>query len=141
MAKGRKSGGRTKGTPNKATQKRIEAAVAALDGKITPLEVMLQNMEFAHNKGQEVLEKIMLSNLTEADGSPVDVLKALMNFRGMAQECAKDAAPYVHPKLAAIEHSSDPDNPLFPTRIEVTIVHPKTGSAGKAGAASKASAV
>jgi hypothetical protein len=140
MAKGRKSGGRTKGTPNKATQKRIEAAVAALDGKITPLEVMLQNMEFAHNKGQEVLEKIT-NGLTEADGSPVDVLKELLRFRGMAQECAKDAAPYVHPKLAAIEHSSDPDNPLFPTRIEVTIVHPKIGSAGKAGAASKASTV
>jgi hypothetical protein len=23
----------------------------------------------------------------------------------MAQECAKDAAPYIHPKLAAIEHT------------------------------------
>jgi hypothetical protein len=30
----------------------------------------------------------------------------------MAQDCAKDAANYVHPKLASVQHGGDPDNPL-----------------------------
>jgi hypothetical protein len=32
--------------------------------------------------------------------------------RQTAQHCARDAANYVHPKLANIQHGSDPDNPL-----------------------------
>jgi hypothetical protein len=30
----------------------------------------------------------------------------------MAHECARDAAPYVHPKLAAVELSGNPDKPV-----------------------------
>jgi hypothetical protein len=33
-------------------------------------------------------------------------------LRQTAQDCARDAANYVHPKLANIQHGSDPDNPL-----------------------------
>jgi hypothetical protein len=29
-------------------------------------------------------------------------------------DIAKAAAPYVHPKLASVEHKGDPDNPLIP---------------------------
>jgi hypothetical protein len=32
--------------------------------------------------------------------------------RQIAQRCAADAANYVHPKLASIQHGEDPDNPL-----------------------------
>jgi hypothetical protein len=71
-----KTGGRKKGTPNKATAA-FMAEVAA-SGK-TPLEVMIDNMRTFY-----------------ADGD-----------RMAAQECAKDAAPYIHPKLQAIEHSGD----------------------------------
>jgi hypothetical protein len=34
----------------------------------------------------------------------LDVLKKVMEWRQIAQECAKDAAPYVHPKLSSVEH-------------------------------------
>jgi hypothetical protein len=33
--------------------------------------------------------------------------------RAIAQDCAKDAANYVHPKLAAISHGNGPDHPLI----------------------------
>ncbi len=80
-AKGqRKTGGRKKGSRNKATAKR-EAEIAK-SGK-TPLQFLLGRMR----------------------SSKVDM--------GERIECAKAAAPYVHPKLAAIEHHG-PDNGPIP---------------------------
>lgn len=58
-------------------------AQATSDG-ISPLEVMLGAMREAWEKGDR---------------------EAAANF-------AKDAAPYVHPKLANVQHSGDHDNPL-----------------------------
>ena len=72
MAQGSKTGGRQKGTPNKATAKR-EAEIAK-SGK-TPLQFLLDRMR---NTKADMSERI---------------------------ECAKAAAPYVHPKLASIEYS------------------------------------
>lgn len=88
MAVGKKTGGRQKGVKNKTTvaqEARVTEVVAkaTADG-ITPLEVMLGCMREAWEAG----------NKSDA---------ALF---------AKDAAPYVHPKLAAVEHSGDKDNPL-----------------------------
>src|SRR3990167_2971523 len=88
--------GRKSGAPNKATQER-QAEVAA--SGVTPLEVMLENMRFAHERGEEVIAKII-----EGESANVDALKELLGFRRMAQDCAKEAAPYVHPRLAAVEH-------------------------------------
>lgn len=40
-----------------------------------------------------------------------------------AAKIANDAAPYVHPKLAAVQVSGDPDNPLtMVNRIERVII-------------------
>jgi hypothetical protein len=39
-------------------------------------------------------------------------------------EAAKAAAPYVHPKLASVEHKGDPENPVAFTRVERVIVDP-----------------
>lgn len=78
MAKRAKTGGRKAGTPNKATQARkalIEKA--ALESGITPLEVMLQTM----------------------------VERWEANDKAGACAIAKDAAPYVHPKLAQVDGS------------------------------------
>lgn len=107
--KGSGRGGRREGAgrkPGKANQKTrlvseriLEERMAA--GKQQPLEVMLANMEFALNEAGQLLEKIVNS----PEGADIDTFKALMRFRSMAQECAKDAAPYVHPKLASVEHS------------------------------------
>ena len=79
MAIGRKTGGRQKGTPNRATTARqVEIAASGL----TPLEYLLGIM-----RDEEL---------------PIE-----LRF-----EAAKAAAPYVHPKLAAIEHSGPDGGPI-----------------------------
>jgi hypothetical protein len=72
MAAGKKTGGRQRGVPNKATA--AKAAEVAASG-VTPLEYMLTIMR--------------------DEDKPADV----------RLDAAKSAAPYVHPKLAAVEHS------------------------------------
>lgn len=72
MAPGIKTGGRRKGTPNKATARR-EKEIAK--GGDTPLEYMLKVMR--NPKAAE----------TRRD------------------DMAKAAAPYVHPKLASMQHT------------------------------------
>lgn len=37
---------------------------------------------------------------------------------------AEKAAPFVHPKLASVEHKGDPENPVAFTRVERVIVDP-----------------
>ena len=104
----RSGAGRKKNSPNKATQKRQEQITQTGS---TPLDVMIENMRFAHERGTEVLAKII-----ESDGASVDALKEMIGFRKLAQECAKDAAPYVHPRLAAVEHTGKDGKDLIPDR-------------------------
>jgi len=62
-----------------------ETITKAIAAGITPLEVMLDNMRYHHN----------LALTAQGD----DISK----HRKEAGESAKDAAPYIHPKLASIE--------------------------------------
>ena len=53
----------------------------------------------------------------EASGiTPLDYMLKVMRDENADPhqrfEAAKSAAPYIHPKLANIQHGSDPDNPL-----------------------------
>ena len=104
--KGKKTGGRQAGTPNKASAAR-QAEVAA--SGVTPLEVMLANMRFHHRHAEELLE---LLSAAEGPEAKIQILGEASRHRQMAQACAKDAANYVHPKLASVQHGGDPDNPL-----------------------------
>lgn len=75
---GKRAGsGRKKGSVSEATRKRTEMAEAALTGGITPLEYML-------------------GILRDEFADPKDRFAA-----------AKECAPYVHPRLAAVEHSGE----------------------------------
>lgn len=95
MAAGKKTGGRQKGTPNKRTEVRASLVDRATAEGISPLEVMLGAMREAWTNGD---------------------MAGAANF-------AKDAAPYLHPKLSSIEHKGDPDNPLEQnSRVELVIV-------------------
>ena len=76
MAKGRKTGGRKKGTPNKATA--VRQAEIAASGP-TPLDFMLEVMRNEEN----------------------DLATRLV--------AAVRAAPYVHPKLASVDHTHSRD--------------------------------
>lgn len=95
MAFGKKTGGRQKGSKNKATLLQ-EAAVAervaqAKNSGVTPLEFMLSVMR---DETRPFAERYA---------------------------AARDAAPYQHPKLASVEHGGNPDAPIETiTRIELT---------------------
>jgi hypothetical protein len=56
--KGRKTGGRKRGTPNKATVARQAQAASTAGAGVTPLEVMLSNMRFAHEQAERLMEDL-----------------------------------------------------------------------------------
>ena len=82
MAVGRKTGGRVKGVPNKATAAKVKEIQAT---GLAPLDYMLAVMR-------------------DAGAEP-----------SRRDEMAKAAAPYVHPKLAAIEHTGKDGGPMAMT--------------------------
>lgn len=75
----REGAGRKPGSVSAATARRKEIADKAMADGVTPLEVMLTSMRKAWDDG--------------------DV--------PMAVSIAKDAAPYIHPKLSSVEASVD----------------------------------
>lgn len=86
---GRRPGaGRKKGS---ATAKTREIADRAAEEGITPLEYMLQIMRRPSDHEDE---KIQLA-------------REAMRF-----EAAKAAAPYIHPRLAAVEHTGENGGPI-----------------------------
>lgn len=94
---GERRGGRRKGTPNKKTAAVVDAIKAS---GATPLEFMLGVMRGTPPENAEPTE--------------------IIAFAGMRFEAAKAAAPYVHPKLAAIEHTGKDGTPLMQPDIRDT---------------------
>lgn len=86
MATGKKTGGRKKGTPNKATAAKARQIEAS---GLAPLDYMLT------------------------------VLRDERAEQHARMEAAKAAAPYVHPRLASIEHTGKDGGPIEVTRIEL----------------------
>lgn len=84
----RPGSGRKKGTANVKTR---EIADKAIQEGTTPLEVMLKAM-----RGFVAFAEKMV-----AENNEVGALNAYTE----AAKVAKDAAPYIHPRLAAIEHT------------------------------------
>lgn len=92
MAKGgaRKGAGRPTGIPNKLTQQSIDKAVAL---GVTPLDVLLEGMHYYYNLSK-----------SDPHGYAFDQEgKIILSYRGAAKDYAIAAAPYVHPKLSAIQ--------------------------------------
>lgn len=100
-------GGRRAGSGRKAgsaTKKTREIADRAADEGITPLEFMLN---------------VMRSDVPDGlEGN------SLLQAMAMRFEAAKAAAPYMHPRLAAVEHSGKDGGPIV-NRIEYEIVDPQ----------------
>jgi len=82
MAAGKKTGGRRKGTPNKANA--AKAAEIAASGE-TPMDYML------------------------------GVMRDPSKEHAIRLDAAKAVAPYVHPKLANIEHTGKDGGPIAVT--------------------------
>lgn len=74
------------------------------DPDLTPMMVMQENMTFFHIRAGQVLAAIMLRPLGEdEDQTRLEALQDLagvIKMREMAQQCARDLAPYVHAKKA-----------------------------------------
>lgn len=116
MSKGGKriGAGRKPGSLTKRTRAIAEQAEA--EGK-TPLEVMLANMRHFQQvalDAEAVLSGLTVEEIGGKDMSPEEQFKMLLakaknaaGFRQMAQECARDAASYIHPRLSAVEHSGE----------------------------------
>jgi hypothetical protein len=116
MARGGKrvGAGRPKGALTERTRATAERALA--EGK-SPLEVMLDNMR--HFQQVALDAEAVLEGLTAAEftgkvtaETPEEQFKALLaqvkktaGFRQLAQECARDCSPYLHPRLSNVEHS------------------------------------
>jgi hypothetical protein len=93
---GERRGGRNRGTPNKASAAR-QAEVAA--SGITPLEVMLDNMRVAHQRAGELLSELIAdvkAGEVKDTMTVLEAFKAILALRKTAQDCAADAAKYVH---------------------------------------------
>jgi hypothetical protein len=120
---GRRSGsGRPKGALTERTRKLAEEALA--QGK-APLEVMLDNMRHFQQvalDAERVLNGLTIEEFQAKHGTalkPEDQFKALLaevkktaGLRQMAQQCAADAAPFMHPRLATVSHTGPDGGPL-----------------------------
>lgn len=130
----REGAGRKFGALSASTKRTMAAAEKARSEGINPLEVMLSNMrhfqqvafdaeailaglsaeEFAGQKGAglkpEEQFKLLLAEVKKAAG-----------FRQMAHDCAKDAAPYMHQRLATIEHTGAEGGPIK-HKVEIAFV-------------------
>lgn len=112
---GRREGaGRKQGSVTTRTREVAERAVA--EGK-TPLEVMLDNMRHFQKvalDAEAVIENLAEQEFEALGETPQDRFKAMLakvkaaaGLRQMAHECARDAAAYMHPRLAAINHTGE----------------------------------
>jgi hypothetical protein len=73
---------------------------------------MLDNMRFAHERAAEVLAKVLAGDQAD-EAETLNTFKELLRLRQVAEECAKDAAPYIHPRLSTVRHSGpDGEGPV-----------------------------
>lgn len=96
--KGERRGGRTKGTLNQRTIQRKEIVDKALEQGVTPVEIMIDNMRWAHGLA-----------LKAADAKDEKNEKA---YRTLSQQWAEDCANYFFPKMASVEHTGEDGGPI-----------------------------
>jgi hypothetical protein len=127
----REGAGRKPGTIGKRTKALAEIRDKALQSGITPLEVMLKNMRRADAMA-DAAERATISFAREAlsklDGEELLTAliaegKKVLGLRGFAQDCARDAAVYMHSRLATTTIKGDGDHPLK-ALVEIAFVSP-----------------
>lgn len=90
--------------PGAATKRTREIADRAASEGMTPLEYMLE----------------MMRRPTDHEDPKIQVVREQMAF-----EAAKAAAPYVHPRLAAVQHTGADGGSMVFEQIVRTVVDPK----------------
>jgi len=108
MARGgaRPNSGRKKNSPNKATIARQERIASS---GVTPLDVMIADMRLHYDLYQEALAE-------------KDIATAKAELKE-ARDAAKDAAPYTHPRLAAVEHMGKGGGPIEISDAKERLAH------------------
>lgn len=109
----REGSGRPKGTPSAMTIRRREVAERALASGMAPLDVMLGNMRHFQQVAMDAEAVLASMKPDDLPGSSAEErFKALLaevkkaaGLRQAAQECARDAAPYIHPRLTSVAHT------------------------------------
>ena len=62
---------------------------------------MVDNMIFAHSEAAELTKRLFSLGAVPPEG--YNEFQQILQYRRMAQECARDCAPYVHAKLASVD--------------------------------------
>ena len=133
MPKGGKrvGAGRPAGAVSKRTREIADRAIA--EGR-SPLEIMLDNMR--HFQQVAIDAETVIESMNEEQAGSLgetheEQFKALLakvkqaaGLRQMAHECAKDAAPYIHPRLATIEHKGEDGGAI---KLSVAVEYIKAG--------------
>ena len=111
--------GRPKGSLTVRTRKIAERAAA--QGKM-PLEVMLETMRHFQAVAADAEAEIADLTARELDGGALTQdqqfkkllaqVKGAVRLRQLAHECARDAAAYMHPKLASVAHTGPDGGPI-----------------------------
>lgn len=117
---GKRAGaGRKTGAVTKKTREIAERAAA--EG-VTPLEIMLDNARFFYD--------LALTTKPDKKLTAAEALTIVTSGRRAAQDAARDCAPYMHPRLAAVEHTGKGGGPID-SKIIIEFVKPPTRDGGK----------
>lgn len=126
---GRRPGaGRKPGTKSKIVKARTEKVLALLASGSTPLDAMLRKMNWHLAKADKEARK--------GDKADLPTIEAALD---KADEAARGAAPYTHPRLAAIEHMGKGGGPIEYSDAKERLAHllarhsPATGRGGGSG--------
>lgn len=102
-----------------------KARELASDGGLVPLDVMVGNMRFYVGEAQslwaDICKKIADAKLED----PLPLMEAMNNFtkcRQLAQQCAVDAAPYMHHRLASVTIKDDGEDEKTITMVTRRII-------------------
>lgn len=93
----RENAGRPKGIPNKKTQELI--ARVQSEG-IMPLDVFLNDMRYFYNLGEN---KMRMAEMARDGKQQAKEFRAASALKDIAASRARDAAPYIHPRLASLQ--------------------------------------
>jgi hypothetical protein len=123
MARGRKTGGRRQGTPNKATiEKSLIAARTVADaragGKKLAKEVLQEFMELFAGMAAHYQPTPTHLPLNPNENEP-----QFLRYAGLAVECAKAVAPFQSPTFKAIEVVPPPPPPPEPATIDGKMIN------------------
>lgn len=88
--------GRPKGVPNKRTQ---ELMARVQSEGIMPMDVFLNDMRYFHKLGED---KMRQAEMASPGKEQAKEFRAAVALKDIAARNARDAAPYVHPRLASL---------------------------------------